>query len=120
MDFGVALVAGSEAPEVVQVREAALNDPALAAKAGAVFGLATGDDRLDAPGPEQPPVLVVVIAAIGEQTVGLLARAAGLAGHRSGVQVVKQRQKLSDVVSVAAGQRDRQRDTGGVDEQMVL
>lgn len=30
MDLGVALVAGSETPEVVQVGEAALDDPALA------------------------------------------------------------------------------------------
>jgi len=36
------------------------------------------------------------------------------------VQRVEQRHQLGDVVAVAAGQRDGQRDTRGVDEQMVL
>jgi hypothetical protein len=34
----------------------------------------------------------VVIAAIGEEKVGLLARSADLAGDRPGVQIVQQRQ----------------------------
>ena len=36
------------------------------------------------------------------------------------MQVVEQRQQLGDVVAVAAGQRDGERDAGGVDEQVVL
>jgi hypothetical protein len=36
------------------------------------------------------------------------------------VQVVQQRQQLRDVVAVAAGQRDGERDAGRVDEEMVL
>jgi hypothetical protein len=36
------------------------------------------------------------------------------------MEIVQQRQQLSDVVAVAAGQCDRQRDPGRVDEQMVL
>jgi hypothetical protein len=36
------------------------------------------------------------------------------------VEVVQQRDELGDVVAVAAGQRDRQRDAGRVDQQMVL
>jgi hypothetical protein len=62
----------------------------------------------------------VVVAAIGEQQVGLLARATWLAGDWPGVQVVQQRQQLRDVVAVAAGQRDGEWDAGRVDEQMVL
>jgi hypothetical protein len=58
----------------------------------------------------------VVVAAVGEQPVGLLARAAWLAGDSSGVQVVQQRQQLRDVVAVAAGQLDGERDAGRVDE----
>lgn len=88
VDGGVAFVAGSEAPEVVQVGEAALDDPALDAQAGAVLDAAPRDDRLDPPGPQQAPVLVVVVAAIGQHDVGLLARPAGLAGDRGGVQEV--------------------------------
>ena len=120
MDRGVAFVAGPEATEVVQVREAALDDPAHRAQARAVLGAASRDDGLDAALPEQPAVLVVVIATIGEDQVRLLARPAGLAGDRSGAQVVEQRQQLGDVVALAASQRDRERDASGVDEQVVL
>ena len=48
MDLGVAFVVGAEPAKVVQVREAALDDPALPAEIGAVFGSAPGDDELDA------------------------------------------------------------------------
>ncbi len=85
-----------------------------------MFAAASGDHGFDAARPQQSAVLVVVIAAIGEQPVGLLAGSAWLAGHWSGVQVVQQRQQLRDVVAVAAGQRDGERDAGRVDEEMVL
>jgi hypothetical protein len=120
VDGGVAFVAGPKASEVVQVRKAALDDPARRAQARAVLSAASGDDGLDSPGPEQPAVLVVVVAAVGQHEVGLLTRAADLAGHRSGVQLVEQRDELGDVVAIAAGQRDGQRDARGVDEQVVL
>lgn len=120
MDLGLALVTDPQAAEVVQVREAALDDPAVAAEAGAVAGAAAGDDGLDAACPEQPAVLVVVIAAVGEHLVGFLARPTGLALDRPGVQVIQQRQQLGDVVSVAAGQRNSQRDARCVDEQVML
>jgi hypothetical protein len=115
-----AFVADAQSSEVVQVREAALDDPALSAEAGAVLRAAAGDDRFDAALPEQPAVLVVVIAAVGDDEVGLLPRATSLAGDRPGMQRVEQRQELRDVVAMAARQRDRERDPGRVDEEMVL
>jgi hypothetical protein len=36
------------------------------------------------------------------------------------VQPIQQRQQLGDVVAVAAGLRDGQRDPGRVDEELVL
>lgn len=120
MEFGVAFVADAEAAEVVQVREAALDDPALAAEPGAVFGAAPGDHWLDAAGPQKSAVLVVVIAAVGDHEVGFLPGPPWLAGDRPGVQIVEQRQQLGDVVAVAARQRDGERDARRVDEQMVL
>ncbi len=81
---------------------------------------AARDDRLDASNPEQAAVLVVVIAAVGEEEVGLLAGPADLAGDRPGVQIVEQRDELGDVVAIAAGQRDREWDPGRVDQQMVF
>ncbi len=81
---------------------------------------APGDDRFDPACPEQATVLVVVIATIGEHDVGLLAGPAPLARYGSGVQLIEQRQELGDVVAVAATQRERERDPGGVDQQVVL
>jgi hypothetical protein len=102
------------------VRETTLDDPPLATESRTVLGLTLSDDWLDAPGPQPSAVLVVVIAAVGEQLAGLLARPPWLALDRAGIQIVKQWQQLGDVVAVAAGQRDGQRDARCVDEQMVL
>lgn len=49
-------------------------------------------------------MLVVVIATIGEEPVGLLAWPSDLAGYGPAVEVFDQRYQLGDVVSVAAGQ----------------
>lgn len=43
---------------------------------------AASDQGLDATGPELTAVLVVVIAAVGEQPIGAAARTADLAGDR--------------------------------------
>jgi hypothetical protein len=65
-------------------------------------------------------VLVVVIATVGQQPVGLLAWPSELASDRPTRQVFDQRDQLGDVVAVPAGQADRQRDAARVDEQVVL
>jgi hypothetical protein len=62
----------------------------------------------------------VVIAAVGDHQVGLLAWPAGLAGDRPPVQVIQEREELGDVVAVAAGEGDRQRDAAGIDQEVVL
>jgi hypothetical protein len=102
------------------VSEAALDHPALAAEPGAVLGSASGDDGCDAERSQEPAVLVVVIATVSENTVGLLAWPTLLAGHRSCVEVFQQWDQLGDVVAVPAGQADRERDAARVDEEMVL
>ena len=65
-------------------------------------------------------VLVVVIATIGQETVGLLAWPADLPGHGPAVEVFDQRDQLGDVVAVPAGQSDREWDGARVDEEVVL
>jgi len=72
----------------VEVREAAFDDPAFAAEVGAVLDAALGDDGLDPASPEQPAVLVVVIAAIAQETIGLAAGAAALSSDRPRVEVL--------------------------------
>ena len=120
MDLGVALVADPQPAEVVQVRETAFDNPALPSDARAVLRAATSDHRLDPPLPQQSAVLVVVIAAVGKQQIGFLARSAGLAGNWTAVQILQQRDELGHVVAVTAGQRDCQRDAAGVNEQVML
>jgi hypothetical protein len=118
VQLGAALPAQAQAPELVQPREGALDDPAQLAQARAVLAGAPGDDGLDAASPERAAVLVVVIAAVGDQAVGAQTRPARLAADRS--RPVDERQQLGDVVAVPAGQRDGQRDPRTVAEQMVL
>lgn len=65
MDVVAAVGADEEAAAVVKPGEGALDDPAVAAEPAAVVGLAPRDDRLDAPLPDEAPVLVVVVAAVG-------------------------------------------------------
>jgi hypothetical protein len=104
----------------VQVGEGALDYPAVGAQVRAVFDTAASDHRFDPARPQQAPMLVVVVAAIGEDSVGLLTGPAVLAGNRPRVEILQQRHQLGDVVAVAAGQLDGQRDARRVDEQMVL
>lgn len=62
----------------------------------------------------------MVVAAVGQEPVGLLPGAAAFAGDRPGMQVIKQWDELRDVVAIAAGQGDGQRDPGRVDEKVVF
>ena len=77
-----------------------------------------GDDRLDAPGPDQPAVLVVVVGAVGEHLHRPLPGPAAPAADRR--DRLDQGHQLGDVVPVAAGQRGGQRDAAGVGDHVVL
>jgi hypothetical protein len=80
--------------------------------------LAAGDLGPDAAPAQLGAVGVMVIAAVGDQRPRAPGRAADLAGDaRHGVH---QREQLGDVVAVAAGQADRERDPARVDEEVVL
>jgi hypothetical protein len=118
VDVSAALVAGPESFEGVQPGEAALDHPALLAQAGAVGDAAAGDPWGDPAGAQLAAVDVVVVAAVGEQLARSAAgSAAAAADRRDGVE---QRQELGDVVAVAAGEGDRERDAAGVADQVVL
>jgi hypothetical protein len=71
-------------------------------------------------GPRQSAVLVVVIAAIGEQAVGLLAGPAAIGFDRPGVELFEQRDQLGELVAVAGGERNGKRDAGSIDQQVML
>ena len=118
MDVVAAVGADQEAAAVVEPGEGALDDPAVAAESGAVLGLATSDDRFDAALPDEPAVLVVVVAAVGNQGARSASRPADAAAD--GRHSVEQLEQLGDVVAVAAGERPRERHTAAVYEEVVL
>ena len=114
MDVVAAVGADEQSAAVVEPGEGALDDPALAAETGAVLCLAAGDRGLDASLPDQAPVLVVVVAAVGDQLPGPASRPADAAADRR--HPVEQLEQLGHVVAVAAGQRPGERDPAAVYE----
>jgi hypothetical protein len=102
----------------VEPGESAFDDPADLAQPGAVGGAAAGDARGDAAFAQQPAVLVVVGAAVGEQLPW--SAPGSSASSPDGWDRVQQREQLGDVVPVACGQGDRERDAVGLDDQVVL
>ena len=118
MDVVAAVVADEEPFELVEPGEGALDDPAVAAEAGAVFGLAAGDLRGDPALAELAAVLVVVVAAVGKQQRWPPSRSAGAAADwRDAVEQGGQHER---VVAVGAGQEPGQRQPAGVGQEVVL
>jgi len=118
VDVVAAVGANEEPAAVVQPGEGAFNNPAVAAEAGAVLGLAASDHRLDAALPDKAAVLVVVVAAVGDQRPRPASGPTDATAD--GRYPVKQRDQLRDVVAVAARERPRERDPAAVYEEMVL
>jgi hypothetical protein len=118
VDLAAAVVADEQPLELVQPGEGALDDPAVAAEPGAVLGLALGDLRGDPALAQLTPPNVVVVAAIGADTVRPSTRPADLPAHRR--HAIDERDQLGAVVAVAARERPGERDPGRVDQEMVL
>ena len=118
VDLVSAVVADEQSFVVVEPGEGALDDPADFAEAGAVVCLSACDDGGDATLAEEAAVLVVVVATVGVDLVGALARSASFALHRW--DPVEQWDQLGDVVAVTAGRRVRERDPRAVDEEVML
>jgi len=118
VEVGAYLVADPKALELVEPGEGPLDDPAGLAQTRSVWDASAGDLRGDAAGPEDAPVLVVVVAAVGEQPARPVPRSSAKpadAGDR-----VQQGQELGDVVPVSAGQSDGKGGAVPVDDQVVL
>jgi len=118
VDVGAAVVADEESFELVEPGEGALDDPAVAAKPGAVLGLAPGDLRGDAAPAKLAAAVLVVVASVGADAIGSAARPADLAPDRR--HPVDKRDQLGAVMAVAAGERPGERDPGRVYKEMVL
>jgi hypothetical protein len=118
VDVAAAVVADQQSFELVEPGEGAFDDPAVAADAGSVFGLAACDLSCDATLAELAAASVVVVAAIGADTIGSTAGSADFAAYRR--HTVDERDQLGAVVAVAARERPGERDPRRVDEEMVL
>jgi hypothetical protein len=118
VDLVAAVGADQEPAAVVEPGEGALDDPAVAAEPGAVRCLAAGDDRFDAALPDEAAVLVVVVAAVGDQRARPPARPSDPSAH--GRHPVEQLDQLGDVVAVAAGEPPGERDPAAVYEEVML
>lgn len=118
MDVVAAVGADEQATAVMQPGEGALDDPTVAAETGAVLDLAASDQRLDAALPNEPAVLVMVVAAVGDQRSRPTSWPTDAAADER--HPVEQLEQLGDVVAVAASERPGERDTAAVYEQVVL
>jgi hypothetical protein len=118
VDVGSAFVADEQSFEVVEPGEGALDDPAVVSEARAVLGLAARDHGLDPARADEAAVLVVVVAAVGAQGIRSTARSATAATHCR--DRVEQRDQLGDVVAVAARDREGERSSVRVDEEVLL
>ena len=83
-----------------------------------MLGLAASDHGLDAALPDESPVLVVVVGAVGDHALGTSPRPPAHTSNRR--DRVEERDQLGDVVAVAARDREGERDPGRVDEEMLL
>jgi hypothetical protein len=102
----------------VEPGEGALDHPAHLAQSGAVGDAASGDQGFDAALPQQAAVLVEVVAPVRVEPPGLVTGASPQSPDRW--DRVQQGQELGDVVPVTAGERDGERGSVPVDDQMVL
>ena len=118
MDVVAAVGADEESASVVEPGEGAFDDPAVTAEAGAVCGLAARDHRFDPAFSEEPAVLVVVVAAVGEQRLGTTPGPADPAAD--GRHPVEEFEQLGDVVAVTARQRPRERGAVAVYKEVML
>src|SRR5262249_19652420 len=96
----------------------ALHNPAMDAKAAAVRCAAFSNHRNDFALPEFLTMTLRVVSPVSLNTFRPPAWTSRFAGNWW--NRIHQRQQLSDVMPVATGQQDRQRDTVGICDQMML
>lgn len=118
MNVSKALEADTQAPEVVQPTDGALDHPAGLAQAAAVRLTTTRDACRNALRVQLATLLVVIVAAVRLHERRLGQRAARFAANRR--KGFDQRDQLRDVVAVGPGQDQRERDTLRFGDEVVL
>ncbi|MFI7226162.1 hypothetical protein ACIBO5_23335 [Nonomuraea angiospora] len=116
VDVVADLPADTQAAEPVQQRDRSSPDPAVHAQAGAMPGATPGAVRGDLEPADLVPVDLVVMAAVGVQALGAAQWPAALTADRW--DGLDQRDRLDDVVAVAAGGDCRERDAARFDDRL--
>jgi hypothetical protein len=115
---GSALVVDGEAAHLVQVRERALDDPAMAAQVITRVDPAARDACLDATGAEGSSRRGEVVGFVRVELGGAAARTTGLAAHRR--HGVERGREDGDLVAVPRRDQCGERDALPVGEEVAL
>ena len=118
MDLRQAFVTYTQAAELMQPGNTALDHPARRPQPAAVFGSALGQCSADSARMQDVAMGLRIVAAIALHAPGLASRAPGLAGD--GRDRFDQRQQLRDVVAVGLGEDHAQREALRFDQEVVL
>lgn len=118
VDGGEALEAHAQSFEVVQPGNRSFDDPTGFAKTTAMRFTTTGDLGGDAGGVTRLAISVVVVPTITLDDAGLGQWTAAFAADRR--NRFDQRQQLSDVIAIGAGQYQRQRYALGLCQEVML
>src|SRR5436190_23757829 len=97
VDVVAELPTDAQSPEPMQQGKRLLDDPAVLAQPGAVFGAAPGDDRRDTHRPNLLAILVVVVGTVGIHRVRPSSRAPAATAYWR--DVLDHRHELGDVVA---------------------
>lgn len=114
----MAFISDDEAAEMVEPGDGSLDGPSMLSQMLAAVDAAPCDAGRDAPGPQVVSATLEVVALVGMQFVGPPSRAAAPLAH--GPDGVDHRGERLAVVCVGAGQDDRERDAGPVDQNVAF
>jgi hypothetical protein len=118
MDIGATFVAHPEAAKLTQPRDCAFDHPPINAQTAAMFGVAPRQDGLDAPPAQRPAMGLGIVGSIPLHAIRSVPRMADLAPDRR--NGINQRNQLSNVVGIGAGQYRRQRNPLRFQDHMML
>ena len=118
MHLSSAVVADEQTPELMQPGEGTFDYPAVYAQSGTMGRLTAGNHGFDTALSDFASVAVMIIATVGKQTIRPASRPSHLAPHRR--YAIEKRDKLGDVVAVATRQRESERESACVDEEVVF
>jgi hypothetical protein len=118
VDVVAAFVSDAQPSVLVQPGDRALDDPPLCPKARSVPALRPGDLRLDVTAAELAASFARVVGTVAIESFRPATWPAAAAAH--GRDRVDERDKLGDVIAVAAGERGRKRRPAPTGDDVML